>query len=226
MQLVRFYLLLLWVAVGSAIASEPSPCKANTSVFSKAGNIFYIQSSHHTIQITHSEKDSDPVLSLDKKLIAFVRIGNQVIPKGCNGNTETNYGNQILIYDIATKKERLLVASNFQCYKPERQIIDPSELTFSPDSKTLYFLTSAWTTSGALHGINIDGTHQRYIAPANSLEVITKGTYKGYFIINEHRYFVPPSGSYDWYWLVSPNGKNEEPFGEEVTNEQKNFIES
>lgn len=77
-----------------------------------------------------------------------------------------------------------------------------------------------------MHGVNIDGTHQQYIAPANSLEVITKGTYKGYFIINEHRYFVPPGGSYDWYWLVTPNGKNDAPLGEEVTNEQRDFLES
>jgi hypothetical protein len=226
MQLVRFYFLLLWVAVGSAIASEPSPCKANTSVFSKGGNIYYIQSPHHTIQITYSEKDSDPVLSLDKKLIAFVRIGNQIIPKGCNGDTETKYGNQIWIYNLETRKEKLLIANNFQCNEPKKQIIDPSELTFSPDSKNLYFLTSAWTTSGALHGVNIDGTHQRYIAPANSLEVIIKGTYKGYFIVNEHRYFIPPGGTYDWYWLVTPDGKDDGPLGEEVTSEQRNFLES
>ncbi|MCE3237996.1 MAG: hypothetical protein K0R24_977 [Gammaproteobacteria bacterium] len=226
MHLVRFYLLLFWIIVCPAIASESPSCKTNTRVFSKSGNIYYIQAPSHTTQITHSGKDSDSVLSLDKKWIAYVRIGNQIIPKGCNGDTETNYGNQIWIYNLATRKEKLLVANNFQCNKPEKQIIDPSELTFSPDSKILYFLTSAWTTSGALHGVNIDGTHQRYIAPANSFEVITQGTYKGYFIVNEHRYFIPPGGTYDWYWLVSPDGKNEEPFGEEVTNEQRNFLES
>jgi len=225
MQLIRFYFSLLCLMACQTMASEPPCYEANSAVFSKAGNIYYTATSGHTIQITHSGKDSEPALSLDKKWIAFVRIGNQIIPKDCDGNTEKNTGNQLWIYNIATKNERLLVANNFQCNKPEKQIIDPSELMFSPDSKILYFITSAWTTSDALHGVNIDGTHQHYIAPANSVEIITKGTYKGYFIINEHRYFLPPGGSYNWYWLVSPDGKDEGPLGEEVTNEQRNFLE-
>ena len=222
MQSLRFCFLLLWIMTYPAIANKPF----NTSVFSKSGNIYYILTPDHSMQITHSGKDSDPALSLDKKWISFVRIGNQIIPKGCEGNTETNYANQIWIYDIATKKERLLVANNFQCNNPKKQIIDPSGLTFSPDSKILYFITYAWTTSGALHSVNIDGTHLRYIAPANSLEVITKGRYKGYFIVSEHRYFIPPGGTYDWYWLVTPDGKDDGPLGEDVTNEQRNFLES
>lgn len=226
MQLTRFYFLLLWIVIHPAIANKSPTYEVSSPVFSKAGNIYYTQAPGHTLSITHSGKDSDPVLSSDKKWIAFVRISNQIIPEGCDGNTKTKYGNQIWIYDIATKKEKLFVATNFQCNKPEKQIIDPSELTFSPDSKILYFITSAWTTSGALHGININGTSQHFITPANSLEVITKGTYKGYFIVNEHRYFIPPGGSYDWYWLVSPDGKDEGPLGEEITNEQRNFLGS
>jgi hypothetical protein len=49
---------------------------------------------------------------------------------------------------------------------------------------------------------------------------------KGYFIVNEHRYFVPPGGTYDWYWLVTPDGKDNGPLGEEVTKEQRDFLES
>lgn len=226
MQLTRFCFLLLWLITYPTIASESPHYIASSPVFSKEGNVYYTVTPGHTIQITHSGKDSNPILSSDKKWIAFVRIGNQRIPESCGSNTAKTYGNQIWIYNTATRNEKLLVANNFQCNKPEKQIIDPSELTFSPDSKILYFLTSAWTTSGALHGVNIDGTRQHYIVPANSLEVITKGTYKGYLIVNQHRYFIPPGGSYDWYWLVSPDGKDEGPLGEKITSAQRNFLES
>ena len=226
MRLFKLYCIFLFLVTYSAIASEPPSCQAIPLIFSKLGNIYYTLAPNHTIKITHSGKDSAPALSSDKKMIAFVRIGNQIIPKNCEDNTETKYGNQVWIYDISTKKERLLVANNFQCDTPERKIIDPTDITFSPDNKILYFITSGWTTSGALHGVNVDGTNQHYIIPANEFEVIPKGTYKGYLIVNEHRYFIPPGGSYDWYWLLSSDGKEEGAIGEEITKDQRNFLES
>ena len=32
--------------------------------------------------------------------------------------------------------------------------VHPNDLQFSPDGKTLYFATSAWATSGAIHAID------------------------------------------------------------------------
>lgn len=222
---MRLFVALLVSAIACLSTASELPCQKEPSVFSKSGNIYFMQTPDHTIQITFSRKDSAPVLSSNKEMVAFIRTGNQIIPEECEANTDTKYGNQIWIYNFLTKKERLLVANNFQCKEPEKQLMDFSDLFFSPDNKTLYFITSAWVTSGALHAVHIDNAKQCYITPANEFKVISKGENKGYLIVNQHRYFIG-GGSYDWYWLMSPEGKEEGPLGPEITKNQMNFIES
>lgn len=187
------------------------------SVFVKAGNIYYSQMGQD-IQLTNTNQDSSPILSPNNKLIAFIRTGHQIIPQKCLdfSDISSKFGNQIWIYNIANKTERLLVDNNFSCSKPKKRIVDPQQLHFSPNSRTLYFVTSAWAVSGAVHAINVDGTNYRYIQPANELEVITSGDYQGYLALQQHRYFVG-GGSYDWYWLFTPDGKEIGPLGEEVS---------
>jgi len=187
------------------------------SVFVKAGNIYYSHEGQD-IQLTNTNQDCSPTLSPNKKLVAFIRTGHQIIPQKCLdfSDISSKYGNQIWIYNIANKTERLLVDNNFSCNKPKKRIVDPQQLHFSPNSKTLYFVTSAWVVSGAVHAINVDGTNYRYIQPANELEVITSGDYQGYLALQQHRYFLG-GGSYDWYWLYTPDGKEIGPLGEELS---------
>lgn len=187
------------------------------SVFVKAGNIYYSQGGQD-VQLTKTNHDDSPILSPNKKLIAFIRTGHQIIPPNCLdfSDISSKYGNQIWIYNIVNKTERLLVDNNFSCNKPKKRIVDPQQLHFSPNSRTLYFVTSAWAVSGAVHAINVDGTNYRYIQPANELEVIKSGDYQGYLALQQHRYFIG-GGSYDWYWLFTPDGKEIGPIGEELS---------
>lgn len=197
-------------------------------VFSKKGDIYYSLSNNKTIQITNLSKDKSPLLSPNKKLIVFIREGSgPVLPKACGDFSlaNTDRADQIRIFDLETKRERLLVKNNLSCDMPEKRITDAENLTFSPDSKTLYFITSAWTTSSALHAVNVNGSHLRYIAPALEVEVVPKGDYKGYLIVYEHRLYVA-GGSHDGYWLISPQGKEKGPLGPEVTADQREFLEA
>ncbi len=93
--------------------------------------------------------------------------------------------------------------------------IDEESLKFSPDGKRLYFITSAWVTSGALHRVNVDGSGERFVAAANSLKVLGSGSYKGHLIISQHRYFLG-GGSYDWYYVFTPQGKEVGPLGADL----------
>ena len=79
-------------------------------------------------------------------------------------------------------------------------------MQFSPDSKTLYFATSAWATSGAIHAIDVNGKNLRFITAGNEYHVVTHGKYRGDLIVNQHRYH-DQGGSYDWDWLFTPQGK-------------------
>ncbi len=85
-------------------------------------------------------------------------------------------------------------------------IVDPRSLTFSPDNKALYFLTSAWVTSGALHVVNINGSKLRYLQPANLFDVIKQGKHKGKLVIQQHQY-ATGGGSYEGCWLYTSEGK-------------------
>ena len=217
--------LLLLSLFPCLLYAEEFQNKENNIVFSKSGNIYYALVEGYPIQITSLGKDSSPVLSSNKEMIAFVRIGGQVVPEGCDGDTKTKYGEQIWIYNILTKKERLLVQNNFKCNNPEEQIIDPKNLLFSPDNKQLYFITSAWVTSGALHSVQIDDAKLNYIVPANEFNIVTKGENKGDLIVYQHRYFIG-GGAYDWYWLINPESKVEGAIGPEITKDQMDFIEN
>ena len=188
----------------------------NAKAFTRSGHVYFTQDNNQTIQLTSSGQAHSPVLSPDKKSIVFIKTSTKMIPERCRAfaDTRTPYGKQIWIFNIEQKKEQLLVNNVFSCDKPTEIIIDPKQLTFSPDSKTLYFLTSAWATSGAVHAVNIKEAIERYLLPANSLAVATDEEYKGNLIINQHRYFIG-GGSYDWYWLFTPEGKEIGPLGEE-----------
>jgi hypothetical protein len=93
------------------------------------------------------------------------------------------------------------------------------------NDKPLVVFASAWVTSGAVHAVKTDGSGLRYVIPGNELEVIPKGEYKGYLIVNQHRYFLG-GGSYDWYWVFSPNEKEEGPLGPEIVKSQRDALES
>lgn len=202
------------------------------------------------IQVVNAEDMSSfqhPVQSPDGKLIAFIKSTYKKIPNGCftssDGNSDiaidpvtgltidpdqnrnTNRAQQIWIYHTKTKKENLLVHDNFSCQHPTKQILDPEALQFSPDSKKLYFIATGWVTSGALHVVNVDGSNEHFLIPANEYRIVQKGQYQGYIIAMQHRYFIG-GGSYNWYWLFSPTGKKISPLGKEITNDQKQYLES
>lgn len=186
-------------------------------IFSKDGNLYYANT-----RITSIGKDRLPVLSADKKVIVFVRSGNDPVPEECSNldHSDDKHADQIWVYDVENKKEYLLVASKLSCNKPEEAIVNIHELKFSPDNKTLYFLTSAWDESDALHVVTISGTHQHYLAPAISFEVVLEGENKGNLYIKQRRYFSE-GGSFDWYWLFTADGKEIAPIGPDITEPQK-----
>ena len=65
-------------------------------------------------------------------------------------------------------------------------------------------------TSGAIHAVDVDGKHLRFVTHGGELRVVQSGSYKGDIIVNQHRYHFKgdtPLGSYNWDWLFTPTGK-------------------
>lgn len=200
MKKITFIFLFFNLLGSNAIAESVYQMTGNIYLYSKFGDI--------TTQLTKSFHDSNPVLSPNEQWVAFLRKSRFPIPKTCHDyyDPKDRYGNEIWIYDLKKKEERLLVANDFSCDHLTKTIIDPADLKFSPDSRTLYFETSAWDTSGAIHSVKIDGGQLKFVTDGNEYRVVGNGQYKGDLIINQHRYHQR-GGSYDWDWLYTPGGK-------------------
>ncbi|HEU5280762.1 MAG TPA: hypothetical protein VFU82_02125 [Gammaproteobacteria bacterium] len=166
----------------------------------------YAQDTQHK-----NEKSTNLAKSPDGEWIAFVKKSNYTIPSNCFYFSEKgNQANEIWVVNTKATTKKLLVTPHFNCKDVSKIIIDPHNLQFSPDSKTLYFETSAWVTSGAIHAVDINGRHLRFVTDGSELRVVQSGLYKGNIIVNQHRYSFKgntPIGSYNWDWLFTPTGK-------------------
>lgn len=162
-------------------------------------------------KLIQSEKITDLIESQDGKWIAFVKKSSFIIPSDCfYFSKKGEAANEIWIVNTGEMTKKLLVAPHFSCGDVSKVIVDPHNLQFSPDSKTLYFETSAWVTSGAVHAVNVDGNQLRFVTNGNELRVLQSGSYKGNLVVKQHRYRFKgdtPLGSYDWNWLFTPQGK-------------------
>lgn len=181
------------------------------SVSARDGNLFYRESADAAArQVTSTGVDRDPVLSPDGRTVAFIR------------GTPADSVDTVLGREEATALWTIGVdGSGARVLVRGRSSETPGEVlallqspVFSPDGSRVYFLSAAWATSGAVHAVDVSTGAERFIAPGNSLEVIPSGDYAGFLLVSQHRYFLA-GGSYDWYWLVSPEGREIDPVGED-----------
>ena len=163
------------------------------------------------LQLTRNAKSIDLIESPDGKWIAFVKKSNYIIPSNCfYPSKKGEQADEIWIVNTKEMTKKLLVAPHFSCGDVSKVVIDPHNLQFSPDSKTLFFETSAWVTSGAIHAVDVISNHLRFVTDGGELRVVQSGPYKGNIIVNQHRYRFKgntPLGSYNWDWLFTPAGK-------------------
>jgi len=201
----RFLLLTAFLGVSVSAFSQ--------TVSVKDGNIQFTDKSGKTTALTSSGRDSNPVLAPDGKWVAFVRkVDGKKIATGSDEVEPT----ELWQVRIDGKEPSLLVKCR-DAEKVESVIGGFDNLQFSTNGKLLYFVTPAWATSGAVHVVDTTNRKERYCFPGGDLKVVPKGEYKDCLIVQQHRYFIG-GGSYDWYWLLKPDGKEVGPLGEETTN--------
>jgi hypothetical protein len=183
------------------------------SVSVEQGNIQFTDKAGKTLALTSSGRDSNPVLAPDRKWVAFVRqVDGKKIATGSDEIDPSE------LWQVRTDgKEPNLLAKCRESGKPESLIAAFENLQFSTDGKLLYFVSPAWATSGAVHVVDTTNRKERYLFPGNDLKLVTAGEYKDCLLVQQHRYFVG-GGSYDWFWLLRPDGKEVGPVGEDTQN--------
>jgi hypothetical protein len=125
------------------------------------------------------------------KLAGRDREGNQStdIEVGINGNTS---------FEVLVKES--------PSSDPKSNLTGFSNLHLSPDSRTLYFETSAWATEDAIHALDLSTKSVRFVTGGELTCVILGGEYQGHLVVQQHHYFVQ-GGSHDDLYLFTPDGK-------------------
>ena len=195
----------LWVVlIAQAHAQKVSVQNGNVCISTAAGK---------TKLLTNSGRDSEPVISPDGKYIVFVRtVPGKAMPTGSGEADSTD------LWQIrADGKEPIALVRSKPSEKMETLLAGFSKPQFSSNGKLVYFLSEAWTTSGALHVVDTTNAKEHFVCPAAEFEVVRSGEYRDHLLVQQHRYFIG-GGSYDWFWLFKPDGTEVGPIGEDTAN--------
>ncbi|HLW36205.1 MAG TPA: hypothetical protein VKS98_11150 [Chthoniobacterales bacterium] len=172
-----------------------------------------------TKTLTNSGHDSDPVLAPDGKWIVFIRtVPGRKISTGAGDAKETQ-----LWQMRADGKDAACLVRSKASDKMETVLAGFSNPQFSTNGKLVYFLSQAWTTSGALHVVDTTNGKEHFFCPAEEFEIVRSGEYRDHLLVQQHRYFIG-GGSYDWFWLVKPDGKEVGPVGEDTENFKTTYV--
>lgn len=136
--------------------------------------------------------------SHDGKLVAEIKDTKLVIKHLDNGNV-------------------IRTVSESESSDPYKNLTGFSKPRFSLDDSKVYFMSYAWTTSPAIHELNLATGKTRFITDGYGLIVIPQGKYAGDLIADRHQYFNG-TGSYDWFWIINPKtGKViDDPIGDSL----------
>lgn len=165
--------------------------------------------------ITSGHRDSDPVLSPDGRHVVFQRQipGKLLVDCSATGDGATPV--ELWMADADGRAPRRLLELHSE-KDVKTTVCAFDSVQFSPDGQILYFETPAWATSGAIHVYDFKTGRESFLMAGDSLLVLRTchfAPYQGDLIVSQHRYFVF-SGSYDWSFLFTPDGKEVGPLGD------------
>ena len=185
-------------------------------VSEKGGKLFLTEASGQTRELTSTGRDAEPSLSHDRSRVVFVRgTPGQTINTGA-GDVEAK---EIWVIDRAGENPQLLVRGRADD-DLKKVLAGLSRPQFSPDDRQVFFLSSAYATSDAVHAVTLGTKETAFISDGNSLTVVPSGRYRGYLLVSKHKY--RRTGSYDDYWLLTARGREVRRIGGE--NAYRQFL--
>jgi len=156
------------------------------------GNIFVVRSDGSLLQITSSAVDSQPDLAPDGTKVVFVRKANASASEFWIASVETGVSALALVKSPLEMNGRKF-----------KQVFTPK---FSPDGAAVYFLIPYAATTQAILKVSIAKPEPQFIVSALNFRVVPAGQYRGDLVAQIRKPKLAP-GYYEWYWLLTPEGK-------------------
>lgn len=201
----RFFFLPLALLLAGWLA----PGARAQTVAADGGNLFFADATSQRTQLTAESKDSAPSLDPAKRRVVFVRA-----TPGRTVNVGIGEVEATELWTVDTDGRHATLRLRGRASRDLEKVLGSMDVPqFSPDGRTIYFQSMAWATSGALYAYNLVANKDRFVCEGNDLQVIPSGEYAGCLLATRHRH-VLGGGSYYWYYLLRPNGKEVGTVGE------------
>jgi len=188
------------------------------SVVEDKGRVVLVDAKGAKRPLTSGAQDSQPSLSPDGKAVVFVRKGSGKKLESAAGEVEAN---ELWWMDIQGKPRQLVKPAGSD--DPKKFLGGFQAPQFSPDGKTVFFMSAAWATSSAVHKVDVATGKTQFVSAGNTLEIVPHGEHQGKLIVQLHKYFLG-GGTYDWFWLLEPDGKEVGPIGEDVSSFKELYV--
>lgn len=168
----------------------------------RASNVVFTSAAGEAKQLTDSGRDRDPMLSPDGNFVAFVRATPERKVESGSGDDAS----ELWIVSVSGGEAKRLLEPHAS--KEMRNVVALiNHPHFSADGKRLFFQTTAWTTSGAIHVLDLATQREHFVCAGDGLQIVrAAGDYRDCLVVQQHRYFIG-GGSYDWFWLFRPDGR-------------------
>jgi hypothetical protein len=169
------------------------------------GNIVFIAGNGTTIPLTMGGSFAQPSLSPDGKLAVFLRNAGLVddpIAPWPNAKTQKT---EIWVADTAVPNSGHAVFTG-GVRRDNREFFAFESPRFSPDDRYIYFLIREAVVTSGLVRLEIASGRVDYIVTALNFQVVSAGKYRGDLVVQRRKAKLA-SGFYEWYWLLTPDGK-------------------
>lgn len=188
------------------------------------GNVFITAQDGTTIQLTKSGHDSDPSLSLDQRLVVFVR--SKPTYKITTGAGVTDKNELWIVATSGKQTPRRVLLGHSGGYNIDDRLVLAgfSKPQFSPDARRVYFEAQTWGTDDSIRVLDLVSGKVRFLYAGNDLQVLQCGRYSGYLIGLKDIPRMTPARVWR-YWLMDGDGNEAGEIGEQQSDVRA-FIEA
>jgi hypothetical protein len=185
---------------------------AQTASVEQGNILFRAGPSAAARRLTNTALDSEPDVSLNGRLVTFVRDTPQLTVVGPTGDDHP--ATEIWVVGADGTSPRMLVRGGETKNSNGVPLGTFSSPRFAPDGTHIYFLTQAAVVQGAVYSVDLATRKLREVCVGNLLQVIRKGEYAGDLVVEQHRLLMG-GGAYYWVYVLTPDGRQLGTLGEQ-----------